>query len=151
MRGVQITVDCADPSRLAVFWAQVLGYVVEPPPSGFGTWREYWQSRGLPDDELPPEGEDDSDSVVDPDGVGPRVWFQQVPEPKSVKNRVHLDIEVSGGRDVAFAQRRDRVDAEATRLVELGGRQLRVLDGGEALNHYGIVMADPEGNEFCLH
>lgn len=143
--GIQVTIDCAEPDRLARFWAEALGYRLEEPPDGFATWQDYWVSRGLP----PEEVEDGYDSIVDPDGVGPRIWFQPVPEPKVVKNRVHLDLGV-GGRQVPLARRRPRVDAEADRLVAAGATRLRVLSG-EAVDHYGVVMADPEGNEFCLH
>src|SRR5918993_5542083 len=90
---MQVTIDCADPGRLARFWATALGYRLEEPPDGFASWQEDWVSRGLP----PEEGEDGYDSIVDPDGMGPRVWFQPVPEAKVVKNRVHPDLDV--GRD----------------------------------------------------
>jgi catechol 2,3-dioxygenase-like lactoylglutathione lyase family enzyme len=143
---IQVTIDCAEPERLARFWAEALGYRLEDPPEGFATWPDYWVSRGLP----PEEVEDGYDSIVDPDGVGPRIWFQPVPEPKAVKNRVHLDLGVGGGRQVPLSTRRERVDAEADRLVAAGATRLRVLDG-EAIGHYAVVMADPEGNEFCLH
>jgi hypothetical protein len=143
---MQVTIDCADPGRLARFWATALGYRLEEPPDGFATWQEYWVSRGLP----PEEVEDGYDSIVDPDGVGPRVWFQPVPEVKVVKNRVHLDLDVGGGRTAPLAERRRRVDAEADRLVAAGATRFRVLSE-EGVDHYGVVMQDPEGNEFCLH
>jgi hypothetical protein len=143
---IQVTIDCADPDRLARFWTEALGYQLEEPPAGFDTWRAYWESRGLPEEEL----WDGYDSIVDPQGTGPRIWFQPVPERKIVKNRVHLDLAVSGGREVPLATRRRRVDAEADRLVGAGATRLRVL-AGEALDHYAVVMQDPEGNEFCLH
>ena len=143
---MQVTIDCADPGRLARFWATALGYRLEEPPDGFASWQEYWVSRGLP----PEEVEDGYDSIVDPDGVGPRVWLQPVPEAKVVKNRVHLDLDVGGGRTAPLAERRRRVDAEADRLVAAGATRFRVLSE-EAVDHYGVVMQDPEGNEFCLH
>jgi hypothetical protein len=145
---LQVTIDCAEPDRLVRFWSLALGYVVEPPPGGFDTWVAYWRSIGVPEDELP-DRDDVHDSIVDPAGVGPRIWFQLVPEPKVAKNRVHLDLKVGGGRDVPLDQRRPRVDAEVDRLVRLGASRLRVLalDGGE---YYGVVMQDPEGNEFCV-
>ena len=87
--------------------------------------------------------------LVDPDGVRPRIWFQPVPEGKVVKNRLHLDLGVSGGRQVPLETRRRRVDAEAERLVAAGATRLRVLSE-EGVDHYAVVMADPEGNEFCL-
>jgi hypothetical protein len=101
----------------------------------------------VPEDEL----EDDlCDSVVDPDGHGPRIWFQKVPEAKQLKNRVHLDLEIGGGRQVPITERRRRIRAESDRLVEAGARQVTELHQ-DGLDHYGIVLQDPEGNEFCLH
>ena len=144
----QLVVDCPDPARLVRFWVEALHYRVEPPPGGHETWNAYWRSIGVPEDELDPTG-DGSDSIVDPDGVGPRIWFQPVPEAKTVKNRLHLDLKVSGGRDVPLDVRRSRVDAEVERLVGLGASVLRVLST-EGLDHYGVVMQDPEGNEFCV-
>ncbi len=143
---IQVTIDCADPGRLARFWAEALGYRLEEPPEGFASWQDYWVSRGLP----PEEVEGGYDAIVDPDGVRPRIWFQPVPEGKVVKNRLHLDLGVSGGRQVPLATRRRRVDAEAKRLLAAGATRLRVLSQ-EGVDHYGVVMADPEGNEFCLH
>ncbi len=90
---MQITIDCLDPRLLVPFWVQVLDYVVEAPPGGLPTWNDYWRSVGVPDEELPAD-HDAADSIVDPAGVGPRIWFQQVPEAKTVKNRIHLDIKV---------------------------------------------------------
>lgn len=145
---LQIAVDCADPARLVAFWAAALGYVVEPPPDGFGSWNDYWRHIGVPDSELPTDA-DAADSIVDPAGVGPRLFFHPVPEPKTVKNRLHLDLKVSGGRSVPMAERRARIEAEAARLQALGASRLRVLST-EGLDHYGVVMADPEGNEFCV-
>src|SRR4051812_42709932 len=114
--AIQVTFDCVDPDRLARFWAAALRYQLEDPPDGFATWRDYWRSRGLPDSEL----YDGTDSVVDPDGVGPRIWFQKVPEPKAVKNRVHLDLDAGGGGAVPLEERRVRVTAEAERLEAIG-------------------------------
>ena len=73
-----------------------------------------------------------------------------VQEPKAVKNRLHLDISVSGGRAVSLETRRQRVDAEAERLAGLGASYVRVLSE-EGLDHYGIAMQDPEGNEFDIN
>lgn len=86
---------------------------------------------------------------MDPTGHGPRIWFQQVPEVKSIKNRLHLDL-TAGGRSVPLAQRRERVLAEEARLVEAGARRLHILKT-EGLDHFGVVLADPEGNEFCIN
>jgi hypothetical protein len=148
---VQVAIDCARPPVLTRFWALALEYVVEPPPAGFATWTAYWRSVGVPGDELDDTGEPDSDadSIVDPAGVGPRIFFHIVPEGKVVKNRVHLDVGVGGGRDVPVEVRRERVRAKAEQLLAAGATRLRVLSEHE--NHYGEVMADPEGNEFCIH
>jgi len=141
----QVTIDCADPDRLTRFWAAALGYQVQGPPAGFDGWDAYWRSVGVPEEEL--GGGDDR--LVDPTGAGPRIWFQVVPEPKVVKNRIHLDLQVGGGRDVPLAVRKERVDAEADRLVPAGATRLRVLEQ-EGLDHYAVSMHDPEGNEFCI-
>ena len=134
---MQVTIDCADPGRLARFWSTALGYRLEEPPGGFASWRDYYVSRGFP----PEEFEDDSyDSIVDPDGAGPRMWFQPVPEPKVVKNRVHLDLEPDDGTR----------DQEVERLVAAGATVFRVLSE-DGVDYYAVVMRDPEGNEFCLH
>lgn len=144
---LQVTIDCADPDLLVRFWSAALGYVVEDPPDGFDSWVAYWRSLGVPEEELPDQ-DDVHDSIVDPDGAGPRIWFQVVPEPKTVKNRVHLDLNVGGGaRTTPVEERRRRIDAEVARLVGLGASRQRVLD---IEGYYAVVMQDPEGNEFCL-
>ena len=104
---------------------------------------------GVTDDELEGMTDEDADSAVDPDGVGPRLFFHPVPEGKLVKNRVHLDIDVTEGRGVDVEIRRQQLDAEAERLVALGATVNRVVhtEGSAA---YGITMFDPEGNEFCI-
>jgi hypothetical protein len=87
--------------------------------------------------------------VVDPDGKGPRIYLQRVPEPKTVKNRVHLDLNISGGPSAGtLEERRARVDAEVERLLGLGATRQRAA---EELGQYWVVMQDPEGNEFCVH
>lgn len=145
----QVAIDCTDPGRLVQFWSAALGYVPEPPPAGFASWKAYFLSLGVPADELTEMSDDDADSVVDPAGVGPRLLFQPVPEGKRVKNRVHLDLDVTEGRDVDVEIRRAQVEAEAQRLVALGATINRVLHT-EGSAHYGITMFDPEGNEFCI-
>jgi hypothetical protein len=142
----QLVIDCADPDRLSRFWATALGYELEPPPSGFATWDEYWRDVGVPEEDLGIG----ADCIVDPGRAGPRIWFQVVPEPKTVKNRLHLDIHASGGRAVPMATRKQRVDAEARRLAGLGATMVRVLET-EGLDHYGVEMTDPEGNEFAIN
>jgi catechol 2,3-dioxygenase-like lactoylglutathione lyase family enzyme len=141
-----LTIDCSDPDRLTAFWAEALGYKVKDPPAGFDDWLTYFRSIGVPEQEL---REATDVYLVDPDGVGPQFFFQEVPEGKVVKNRLHLDLRVSGGREVPMATRRQRVDAEADRLVRAGATRLHVSDGPE-VDHYFVVMQDPEGNEFCV-
>lgn len=142
----QLVIDCADPDRLARFWAEALGYGLTPPPDGFASWNDFYRSLGVPEDELGMG----VDRISDPDGHGPDVWFQVVPETKSIKNRLHLDVRASGGRANPLDVRRERVDAEAQRLVGLGATFVRVLYE-EGFDHYAIAMLDPEGNEFDLN
>jgi hypothetical protein len=142
----QLVIECTDPDRLANFWAAALGYVLEPPPAGFETWNDYWRNVGVPEEEL----FDGDDCIVDPDGAGPRIWFQVVPEIKGLKNRLHLDIHASGGRAVPMPTRIQRVDAEAARLVTLGATLVRSLSQ-DGLDHYAVAMQDPEGNEFDIN
>ncbi|GCD92259.1 VOC family protein [Nocardioides sp. LS1] len=148
----QLTIDANDPARLVQFWAPVLGYEVQPPPEPHASWKAYYLSLGVPDDELPDS--DWSDRIWDPTGAGPRIWFQIVPEEKAGKNRLHLDI-FPTGRDRTLSLERRRVIVEA-KVAELVGRGARVrhrstdLEGSEGVDHYGVTMLDPEGNEFCV-
>ena len=142
----QLVFDCADPDLLARFWAAALGYELEPPPAGFATWDDWRSDLGLPESELGAG----ADSIIDPDGAGPRVWFQVVPDTKTIKNRLHLDVHASGGRAVPLATRKQRVDAEAQRLSDLGATILRELSA-EGVDHYAVAMKDPEGNEFDIN
>lgn len=141
---IQVAIDCHDEQLLVRFWSAALHYVVPDPPEPFTRWSDYWRSLDLPDEEVT----DSTNRIEDPNGVGPRLVFMVVPEDKIVKNRLHLDLAVSGGREVPIDVRRPRVDAEAARLVAAGATQLRVL---EATGHYAIAMLDPEGNEFDLN
>ena len=115
-------------------------------PAGFATWNDYWRDVGVPEADLGTG----ADCIIDPDGGGPRIWFQVVPETKSVKNRLHLDIHASGGRAVPIGTRRQRVDAEARRLSDLGATMVGIL-AEEGLDHYAVAMKDPEGNEFDIN
>ena len=142
----QLVIDCASPDPLAHFWAEALHYVVEPPPTGFDSWDDYYRSIGVPEDEL---GRG-VDSIADPDGEGPRIWFQVVPEKKSIKNRLHIDVRASGGPGTSLESRRELVEAEVARLVALGATRLHTASQ-EGLDHYAVGMADPEGNEFDVH
>lgn len=142
----QLVVDCADPEPLARFWAAALDYELEPPPDGFASWDAYRRDLGIPEEELG----GGADCIVDPARQGPRIWFQVVPDAKTVKNRLHLDVGVSGGRAVPLATRRERVDAEAARLAGLGATFVGVL-ADEGVDHYAVAMKDPEGNEFDIN
>jgi catechol 2,3-dioxygenase-like lactoylglutathione lyase family enzyme len=142
-REVQITLDCADPARLAAFWAEALGYRLQDPPAGFGSWEQALEAMGVP-----PARRNDASAIVHPGGAGPRLFFQRVPEPKKVKNRVHLDVRAAPGR--TGEARMAALEAEAERLVAHGGARLRRYEPAPPLEAGHIVMADPEGNEFCL-
>ena len=145
----QLTIDCADPAAMVDFWTEALGYEPAPPPDGFESWNRWYLDIGVPDDELDLDG-DGTDRIVDPTGGGPRIWFQKVPETKSIKNRLHLDIYIGGGREVPIEQRRRAVDNRAEELTKLGATIDRVANLVGEHDHYYIVMKDPEGNEFCL-
>ncbi|MEJ2870371.1 VOC family protein [Actinomycetospora sp. OC33-EN08] len=142
-REVQVTFDAADPGAQAEFWAVALGYRVQEPPGGFATWGEALEAWGVP-----PERRNDASAVVDPEGTGPRVFFQRIPEGKSVKNRVHLDLRAAPGQQ--GDERMATLEAEAERLVAHGATRLLRVDPEPPLVPGNIVMADPEGNEFCL-
>jgi Glyoxalase-like domain len=142
----QLVIDCADPVRMSRFWAAALGYEVAPPPKGFATWKDYWEDVGFAEAEIGPS----PDRVVDPSGNGPPIWFRQDDLPKSVKNRLHIDIGAGGGRSVPFAERRARVEAEAARLTALGATRLEEMFS-EGVDHYAVAMLDPEGNEFDIN
>ena len=144
---MQLTIDCAHPQLMVEFWAEALGYVQEPPPAGHASWRAYWQDLGVPDEELPPGSGDLPESIIDPTGRGPRIWFQQVPESKTMKNRWHFDLKVGGGRSVPLETRVERVRATAERLASRGAAILGIHDK-PSMGQYAIAMQDPEGNEF---
>lgn len=141
-RQFQVTFDSADPSTHAAFWAQALHYVLQPPPDGFDSWDAALDAWGVPS-----ERRNDRAALVDPDGAGPRLFFQKVPEPKTAKNRVHLDLRAAAG--VPAEQREAALEAECTRLTALGARVVQRLEPND-MDPLCIVMQDPEGNEFCL-
>ncbi|MFE1202266.1 VOC family protein [Streptomyces sp. NPDC058762] len=140
IKQVQITFDCASPERVGRFWCEVLGYVAASPPERFATWDDYNGS-------LPAEDRDAWFGCSDPSGVGPRLYFQRVPEGKVAKNRVHLDVRAGTG--LVGDERLATLEAECARLVALGAVKQRVLPADEE-NESCIVMQDVEGNEFCL-
>jgi hypothetical protein len=137
--SVQVVFDCADPEGLARFWAEALGYQLQGPPAGYTSWEAWAREQGIPEERW------DDASAVDPDGRGPRLYFQRVPEAKSVKNRLHLDLNVGGTHATPLPERRGRIDAEVERLLDAGATRLGKLEGPGG---YVVNMADPEGNEF---
>jgi Glyoxalase-like domain len=140
VKHFQVTFDCAEPERVARFWCEVLGYVVAPPPEGFATWEDFER-------EQPTEDRGSAFACVDPTGVGPRLFFQRVPESKVVKNRVHLDVRVGTG--LVGEERLAALEAECARLLPLGAARVRLLPADDD-NESCLVMQDIEGNEFCL-
>jgi hypothetical protein len=140
VRKVQVAFDCAEPERMGRFWCEVLGYVTPPPPKGFATWEDF-------DHTLPPEQQGGAFACIDPSGVGPRLYFQRVPEGKVVKNRVHLDVRVGTG--LVGEERVAVLEAEGARLVALGGVRVRLLPADDK-NESCLLMQDIEGNEFDL-
>jgi hypothetical protein len=117
--------DASEPQRIAEFWALALGYVAEP-------------------------GYDDPDgaSIIDPDGRGPAIGFLRVPEPKTAKNRMHIDIRVAGEPPWDMADRERRIRAKVTELTASGATRVGEEFYGPDLGH--VVLLDPEGNEFCV-
>jgi hypothetical protein len=144
-----LTIDANDPAAMARFWGPVLGYVPEPPPDGFGSWLAWYQSV-VPEEDLDGDPDDYIDRLVDPAGAGPKIWFQPVPERKTVKTRFHFDIYVAD-RSAPMEEIVATVDAKVAELVARGATVDHVnrVDT-DALQRYGVVMHDPEGNEFCV-
>ena len=140
VKQFQVTFDCAEPERVARFWCEVLGYVAPPPPDGFASWDDFNSS-------LPPEDRDAWFACSDPTGVGPRLFFQRVPEGKVAKNRLHLDVRVATG--LVGEERLAVLEAECARLLPLGATRFQLLLADEE-NESCLVMQDVEGNEFCL-
>jgi hypothetical protein len=139
----QVTFDAAEPAQLGTFWAGLLGYVEQPPPPGFDTWDAALAAIGFPEGQR-----DGAYGIIDPSGTGPRLFFQRVPEPKTAKNRVHLDVGVSGGFAEPLDQRKVTVEKAAERAVALGATRVGAHE--EAGGQFHVTCLDPEGNEFCL-
>jgi len=117
----ELAIDCADPVGLAGFWCSVLGYEVQSEDDGLVTI-------GSP---RVPEGAHRRGPVP------PTLTFARVPEGKTVKNRLHLDLNPTDGDQ----------DDEVQRLLDLGARH---ADVGQSGKESWITLADPEGNEFCV-
>jgi len=140
--AVQVTFDCADPGALSRFWNEVLGYQLDSPPPPYESWEEALDAWNIPE-----ERRNDASASVDPDRAGPRLFFQKVPEGKTAKNRVHLDVRAAPGLE--GDARMTALEAKCTELVALGATRLRRLEP-TSMEAGTIVMQDPEGNEFCL-
>ncbi len=150
-RQLQVTFDSQDPRALSSFWRDVLGYVHPAPPGvslpedadPLAAWEEFLAGVGVPEDQR-----NTRSAIEDPDEQGPRLFFQQVPEGKTAKNRVHLDVRVAPG--LQGDERMAALEAECERLVSLGGTRVRRYQPEPPMGAGHIVMTDPEGNEFCL-
>ncbi|GAB3246084.1 VOC family protein [Arthrobacter pigmenti] len=150
-REVQITFDAHDPRTLSTFWRDVLGYVHPAPPGvdlpegtdPLAAWDDFLEQAGVPQEER-----NSASALEDPQGEGPRLFFQRVPEDKVAKNRVHLDVRSAPG--LQGAERMEALEKECSRLVALGAQRTRRYEPEPPMSFGFIVMADPEGNEFCL-
>ena len=143
---VQVVIDCAEPHVLADWWAETLGWRVEHQDENF--------IRSMIEQGFATEGDDTTvhkgklvwkgATAIGPDtatGSGqPRLLFQEVPEAKTVKNRIHLDLRHDRESDFDLA-------AFRAWLVERGGAE---VGGGQQGPHRWVTFADPEGNEFCV-
>ena len=147
----QVTFDARDPRALSTFWRDVLGYVHPSPPGvdlpegadTLAAWDSFLDRLGVP-----PQQRNVGSAIEDPDGRGPRVFFQQVSQEKVVKNRVHLDVRAAPG--LQGAERMTALERECERILALGGSRVRRHEPEPPLSSGFIVMTDPEGNEFCL-
>jgi len=150
-RTFQVTFDCGDPIAQSRFWAEVLHYVLQPPPGRdlapgedpIEAWMDFLEQAGVPEDQR-----NTASAIVDPDGDGPRLFFQKVPEGKTAKNRMHLDVRAAVGLE--GDARMAALEAEHDRLVALGAGRLQRHEPAPPMSAGFIVMKDPEGNEFCL-
>ena len=151
IRTIQVTFDAHDPEALSRFWAAAMGYVNPPPPGHelepgqdpFDAWHDFLARVGVPESEW-----NSASAAQDPEGQGPRLFFQRVPEGKSAKNRVHLDLRAAPGLD--GEERMAALEAECERLVALGAARVERHEPAPPMSAGHIVMTDPEGNEFCL-
>ena len=150
-RTFQVTFDAHDPRALSTFWRDVLGYVHPGPPGvevpegsdPLDAWDEFLARVGVPEDQR-----NNASAIEDPAGAGPRVFFQRVPESKTAKNRVHLDVRAAPG--LQGEERMAALEAECERVVALGATRVRRFEPDPPMSLGFIVMQDPEGNEWCL-
>ena len=143
VRTVQVTFDAADPGALSRFWCEALGYRLDDPPPGFDTWDAALEAFGVPEDQR-----NSASACHDPTGAGPRLFFQQVPEGKTAKNRLHLDVRAAPG--LTGDERMAALEAECQRLVALGATRVERHEPAPPMSQGHVVLRDPEGNEFCL-
>ena len=147
----QVTFDCRDPRALSIFWRDALGYVHPGPPGvevpegsdPLDAWAEFLERM-----QVPVEQRNSSSALEDPDGRGPRLFFQQVPEGKQTKNRLHLDLRAAPG--LRGDERMAALEAACERLLALGAERVQRFEPEPPFSGGFIVMQDPEGNEFCL-
>ena len=141
----QLTVDAREPAMLARFWARALDYLPSPPTSPETTWTAHYRT-------ALGEATVFDDRLFDPAGLRPPIWFQQVPEAKAGKNRLHLDLYPTGrDRSLSMERRIDIVEAKVAQLTTIGAtveRREQLEDPDDP--RYFVVMHDPEGNEFCV-
>ena len=133
---VQIAVDCARPHELADWWAEALGWEVEPQDEAF-IRRMVAEGHAAEEHTVVHRGAlrwRSATALRSPDAGRPRMLFQAVPEPKPGKNRLHLDLNP------------DDQEAEVRRLLGLGATRKDIGQGDAGW----AVLADPEGNEFCV-
>lgn len=150
-RHIQIAFDANDPKALSCFWRDALGYVHPGPPGvdlpegadPLAAWDDFLEQNGVP-----MEQRNSASALEDPKGKGPRLFFQQVPEEKVAKNRVHLDVRAAPG--LQGEERMAALESECDRLVKLGATRVRRDEPAPPMSNGFIVMTDPEGNEFCL-
>ena len=140
-RNFEVTFDAKNSKRLAEFWMAALGYEPMGPPKGYESWEAWRVAMELTEEEM-----DEGASIADPDGSR-YITFLNVPEPKTAKNRVHLDLDVLPDRKAPVPEQKAIMDAEVERLEKLGATKLYDALVGD---HYRVTMADPEGNEFCM-
>jgi hypothetical protein len=144
MRPVQIVLDAQDPQRLATFWTAALadrGYRLPVPPDGAPDWPTWLRSQGVPEEQWGA-----GFALENDDATQPRIYLQRVPEGKSAKNRVHLDLLAGGGSSVPVAEQQERVAAAVQRLTAAGAT---FIEQRTELGVHWAVLQDPEGNEFC--
>ena len=140
-RNFEVTFDAKNSKALAAFWMEALGYEPMGPPVGYDSWEDWRIAMELSEEEM-----DEGATIAAPDGSR-YITFLNVPEPKTAKNRVHLDLDVLPDRKAPVLEQKAIMNAEIERLEKLGATKLYdQLVGG----HYRVTMADPEGNEFCL-